>query len=227
MSGDYFTYASRIDGKEIRSYFVSPPKAAGVVILLRGVAGPDSGYTEIADRLAGEGVAGLVHTWQVRGNDLDDATLVGDLASAIEFVQAREPSAARNLAVFGYCKGGGFAVLAAAKLREIRAVVAFHGFARRPEGATEASRNPIDVVNDIKIPVLMLHGECDQLSPVAGMRDMDAAFKRVGASATLHVYPQADHGFAVSTHKGYRAEDASDGFRRAVEFLRKAFGVAK
>jgi carboxymethylenebutenolidase len=225
MSGEYFTYASGIDGKEIRSYFVAPPKAAGAVILLRGVAGPDSGYTEIADRLAQEGFAGLVHTWQVRGNDLDDATLVGDLASAIKFVQQREPAAAKNLAVFGYCKGGGFAVLAAARLPEIRAVVAFHGFARRPEGGSETARNPIDVVDAVKIPVLLLHGECDQLSPIAGMRELEGAFKRAGKSASLHVYPAADHGFAVSTHKGFRAEDASDGFRRAVEFLRSTFGA--
>lgn len=221
MKGEYFTYPSKLDEAEIKSYFTAPPEAQGAVILLRGVAGPDSGYTEIADRLSDAGFAAMVHTWQVRGNDVEDATLVADIESAIAFLKGRPEITDRPIAVFGYCKGGGFGVLAAARCPDIRAVVAFHGFARRPDGPTEANRNPIDVVDRVKQPVLLLHGERDTLSPMAGMRELAAAFRRAGVTADIHEYPEADHGFAVSTHKGYRAEAAQDSFSRAVEFLRR------
>lgn len=224
MSGAYQTYASRLDGAEIKSYYVASEKPGGAVILLRGVAGPDIGYTEIADRLAAEGYAGLVHTWQVRGNDPTDVTLLADIDAAIIFLKERPELSGQPIAVFGYCKGGGYAVLAAAQSRDICAIVAFHGFARRPDGATETNRNPIDVVNNVSQPVLLLHGECDTLSPVAGMRDLQAAFTKAGGKAEIHTYADADHGFAVSTHKGYKPQAAIDGFGRAIAFLRQHLG---
>lgn len=221
MNGEYFTYSSRLDGTQIKSYFVAPMSARGGVMLLRGVAGPDSGYTEIADRLADACFAALVHTWQVRGSELDDEMLIADIESAIGFLKGRPELAGRPLAVFGYCKGGGFAVLAGARCPDIRAVVAFHGFARRPDGATEANRNPIDVVGEVKQPVLLLHGQNDTRSPVGAMRELTAALQKTGVSAEIHVYPDADHGFAVSTHTGYNIDAANDSFRRAVEFLKR------
>jgi dienelactone hydrolase len=146
--GAYQTYKGP-DGTEIKSYYVAPDKPRGAVILLRGVAGPDSGYTEIADRLSASGYAALVHTWQVRGNDVEDATLLGDIAAAIAFLKARSELAGREVALFGYCKGGGFAVLAAARNRDVAAVVAFHGrrlprlrapARRRDRGVRESDR---------------------------------------------------------------------------------------
>jgi carboxymethylenebutenolidase len=80
------------------------------------------------------------------------------------------------------------------------------------------------VVDKVRQPVLLLHGECDSLSPVAGMRELQAAFTKAGGEAEIHTYSDADHGFAVSTHKGYKAEAASDGFGRAVAFLGKHLG---
>lgn len=223
QSGEVLSYRGG-DGIEFKSYYASPAQPRCGVIMLRGVAGPDSGYTEIADRLAAVGYAALVHAWLVRGSDMDDATLVADVQAAASFMHARAELAGRPLAIFGYCKGGGFGALAAARCPEIKAVVEFHGFARRPDGNPDTRRHPIDVVGDIKQPVLLLHGQNDQLSPVDGMREFAAALTRSGGAVDMHVYPEADHGFAVSTHKGYRADAAGDSFTRAVDFLGRHFG---
>src|SRR6185312_507423 len=217
--GKYETYSSQ-DGTKIESYFVAPHgKKSPAVIMLRGVAGPDSGYTEMADALAAAGYAALVHRWQVRGDDPDDAALIADVRAAIGFLRSRPEVDAARIAAFGYCKGGGQALLAAAALPEIRAVVAFHGFAKRPNGPDAAHRNPIDVVPSLERPVLLLHGEADQLSPLPSMRELATALKGAGCPGEIHVYPGADHGFAVSTHKGYKADAAADGFKRGVAFL--------
>ncbi|HXF33519.1 MAG TPA: dienelactone hydrolase family protein [Candidatus Acidoferrales bacterium] len=217
--GKYEIYSSQ-DGTKIESYFVAPPgKKSPAVIMLRGVAGPDSGYTGMADALSAAGYAALVHRWQVRGDDPDDATLIADIRAAIDFLRSRPEVDAARIAAFGYCKGGGQALLAAAALPEIRTVVAFHGFAKRPNGPDAAHRNPIDVVPSLERPVLLLHGEADQLSPLPSMRELATALKGAGCPGEIHVYPGADHGFAVSTHKGYKADAAADGFKRGVAFL--------
>jgi carboxymethylenebutenolidase len=73
--------------------------------------------------------------------------------------------------------------------------------------------------------VLLLHGENDSLSPVGSMRELAAAFKKAGVPSAIHTYAGADHGFAVSTHKGYKADAATDSFRRAVDFLNEHLKV--
>ena len=217
--GSYQSYHSA-DGTAIESYFVAPAHVpAPAVIILRGIAGPDSGYTVIADRLARAGYAALVHRWQVRGDDPSDADLLADIEAALGFLRSRTEVDATRIAIFGYCKGGGQGLLAAAALPAIRGVVAFHGFARRPNGSDAAHGDPIDVVAKIHQPVLLLHGEDDQLSPLPSMRELVAALAARPAQAALHTYAGADHGFAVSTHKGYRAEAAGDSFERGVAFL--------
>lgn len=220
MSGTYETYSNPADGTEIESYFVAPALVpASAVLMLRGVAGPDSGYIEIADRIADAGYAALVHRWQVRGDDPDDTTLIGDISAAIAFLQRRPEVDASPIAVFGYCKGGGQALIAAAALPEIRAIVAFHGFARRPNGSDATHRDPLDLVASIHRPVLLLHGERDQLSPLPSMLELSAGLVAAGSPGAIHTYAGADHGFADSTHKGYNAEAASDAFDRGIAFL--------
>ena len=49
------------------------------MLILRGVAGPDDGYTEIARRLAEWGYVALLHGWKVRGTDPPDAPVYDDL----------------------------------------------------------------------------------------------------------------------------------------------------
>lgn len=217
--GAYETYRSA-DGTEISSYFVAPEgKKSRAVIMLRGVAGPDTGYSQIADALAADGYAALVHRWQVRGDDPDDATLIADIRAAVAFLQGRPEVAPGPIAVFGYCKGGGQALLAAAALPEIGPVVAFHGFSKRPNGPDATHGNPLDVAGDLKRPVLLLHGEVDQLSPLPLMKELARTLAASGCPGEIHVYPGADHGFAVSTHKGFVPAAAGDGFRRGVAFL--------
>lgn len=219
--GDDVTYLSPLDGSEIRSYYTTPRGALvppPAVLMLRGVAGPNDGYTEIADRLCAAGYAALVHHWQARGNDPDDDTLIADIRGAIAFLKARPDTDAARLAVYGYCKGGGQALIAAAACPEIHLVVAFHGFARRTQGADATHRNPIELVDRVKCPVLLLHGKDDQVSPVAAMRDLSNALERAGLTSGIHLYDGADHGFAVSTHKGFQADAARDSFDRAVSF---------
>jgi dienelactone hydrolase len=48
-------------------------------VILRGVAGPDDGYTEIAGRLAEWGYVTLLHGWKIRGTDPPDAPIYDDL----------------------------------------------------------------------------------------------------------------------------------------------------
>src|SRR2546430_4740363 len=109
------SYPSRDGATTIPSYLASPdgdgPHPA--VLILRGVAGPDDGYTEIARRLAEWGYVALVHGWKIRGNDPSDALVYDDLKGAITFLHSVTEADLTRLAVFGVRRGGVHPLMAA------------------------------------------------------------------------------------------------------------------
>src|SRR5215831_7197496 len=131
------TFTSGDGETSIPSYLATPDRDGShpVVLILRGVAGPDDGYTEIARRLAEWGYVALMHGWKVRGADPTDAPVYADLQGAMTFLGSVGQADLKRLAVFGFCRGGVHAFMAARAHPEIRAIVVFHGFAFRPARA--------------------------------------------------------------------------------------------
>lgn len=97
------TYTSGERETEIPGYLAVPdgdgPYPA--VLILRGVAGPEDGYTEIARRLAEWGYVALLHGWKVRGDDPPDAPVYDDLEGAFDFLLSLDQVDGKRLAVFG------------------------------------------------------------------------------------------------------------------------------
>src|SRR2546430_15083745 len=123
------SYPSRDGATTIPSYLASPngdgPHPA--VLIRGGVDGPDDGYTEIARRLAEWGYVTLLHGWKVRGTDPPDALVYDDLAGALTFLRSVGAVDQTRVAVFGFCRGGGDAVLGARARQGVRGVGGFHG----------------------------------------------------------------------------------------------------
>ena len=214
------TYSSG-DGKtEIPSYLATPDadRPRPTIVILRGVAGPDDGYTEIARRLAEWGYVALLHGWKVRGTDPPDPLVYADLKGAMTFLGSVPQADPQRLAVFGFCRGGVHAFMAARAHAAIRAVVVFHGFAFRPEGA-EPGVEPYDLAEQVNLPVLVLHGTDDERAPLPDMQRMQARMQSLGKACEFKFYDGARHGFAVRTHPGYEAHAAKLSFEEAQRFL--------
>jgi carboxymethylenebutenolidase len=216
------TYKSG-DGQTAIPGYLATPDGDGpypTVLILRGVAGPEDGYTEIARRLAQWGYVALLHGWKVRGDDPPDAPVYNDLKGALNFLQSLGQVDAERLAVFGFCRGGVHALMAARTQPSIRLVVIFHGFAFRPENAQPGAQ-PFDLVEGVKIPMLVLHGTQDEQAPIEGMRRMENRMRALGNVCEFKFYDGVRHGFAVRTHPGYDANAAKQSFDEAKCFLEK------
>jgi carboxymethylenebutenolidase len=201
--------------------FLASPDGHGphpVVLILRGVAGPDDGYTEIALRLAVWGYVALVHGWKVRGADPMDEPVYADLQGAMTFLRSVGQADLERLAVFGFCRGGVHALMAAHAHAEIRVIVVFHGFAFRPAGA-QPGAEPYNLAEGVNVPMLVLHGTEDERAPMADMRRMEARMRALGKVCTFTFYDGARHGFAVRTHPGYAEDAAKASFDEARRFL--------
>jgi carboxymethylenebutenolidase len=221
------TFTSGDGETSIPSYLAIPERRGPhpVVLILRGVAGPDDGYTEIARRLAEWGYVALVHGWKIRGTDPGDEAVYADLRGAITFLESLGQVDLQRLAVFGFCRGGVHAVMAARAHPEIRVIVVFHGFAFRPAGA-EPGVEPFDLAEGVNVPMLVLHGTEDERAPIEGMRRMEARMQALGKVCTFTFYDGARHGFAVRTHPGYAEDAARQSFDAARRFLATYLPVA-
>jgi len=214
------TFTSGDGETSIPSHLATPDHAGPhpVVLILRGVAGPDDGYTEIAGRLAEWGYVVLVHGWKVRGTDPADGPVYADLRGAMTYLRSIGQADLGRLAVLGFCRGGVHAVMAARAHPEIRVIVVFHGFAFRPAGA-QPGAEPFDLAAGVNIPMLVLHGTEDERAPMADMRRMETRMRELGKVCAFTFYDGARHGFAVRTHPGYAADAAKQSFDEARRFL--------
>ena len=214
------TFTSGDGETSIPSYLATPAGQGPhpVVLILRGVAGPDDGYTEIARRLAEWGYVALLHGWKVRGSDPTDGPVYADMQGAMTFLRSVGQADLEKLAVFGFCRGGVYAFMAARTHAEIRVIVVFHGFAFRSARAQRGDE-PYDLAEGINVPTLVLHGTEDEQAPIADMRRMEARMRALGKACTFTFYEGARHGFAVRTHPGYEESAATRSFDEAKRFL--------
>jgi carboxymethylenebutenolidase len=209
------------DGETSIPSYLATPEGDGphpTVLILRGVAGPDDGYTEIARRLAERGYVALMHGWKVRGSDPSDAPVYDDLRGAMTFLRSVGQVDQKRLAVFGFCRGGVHAFMAARAHQEIRVIVVFHGFAFRSARSVPGAQ-PYDLAEGVNVPTLVLHGTEDEQAPIEGMRRMEARMRALGKVCEFRFYEGARHGFAVRTHPGYEEHAAKQSFVEARRFL--------
>lgn len=113
-----------------------------------------------------------------------------------------------RVAVLGFCRGGRLALLAAARVRSVRAVVAFH-----PAPVTA------DELAPVKVPVQIHHGDADQSVPSTSSESTARALRAQKTPVELFLYPGCDHGFLAYTRPFYNAEAAGLAWQRTTEFL--------
>jgi carboxymethylenebutenolidase len=209
------------DGRTGVPSYLAIPDGNGphpTVLILRGVAGPDDGYTEIAERLAEWGYAALVHGWKVRGDDPPDQPVYDDLKGAMAYLRSSPHVDMRRLSVFGFCRGGVHAFMAARAHPELRVIVVFHGFYIRPASSIPGAQ-PAELAPGVAVPTLVLHGTEDERAPVEGMRALEARMRALGKVCEFRYYEGARHGFAVRTHPGFEPVSAKQSFEEARRFL--------
>lgn len=148
-----------------------------------------------------------------------DAQVMGDLDALTAFVGS-DGGNAKRIGLTGFCWGGRITWLYAAHNPKLKAGVAWYG---RVKGAGTAlqPKNPIELVADIRAPVLGLYGALDKGIPVADVEAMNAALKAAKTPSSIHLYPQADHGFLADYRPSYNEAAARDGWSRALAHFKK------
>ncbi|MGB6102858.1 MAG: dienelactone hydrolase family protein [Pusillimonas sp.] len=172
--------------------------------------GDPSGYTEIP-KLISEIV-----------NKVPDQQVMADLDAAVTWA-GQNGGDAKRLGITGFCWGGRITWLYTAHNPDVKAGVAWYG---RLVGTSDELHpaQPVDVAGKLNGPVLGLYGGKDTgiaLDTIDAMKQALATGPEAAKASTFVVYPDAPHAFHADYRPSYRADDAKDGWQRALDWFGK------
>lgn len=148
-----------------------------------------------------------------------DAQVMRDLDAAVRWAELQGGSRYK-LGITGFSWGGRITWLYAARNDYVKAGVAWYGRLAGDKNAMNPA-HPIDVVSNIKPPVLGLYGGADSFIPANIVNQMNAALKKADKPSVIHVYPDTPHSFHADYRADFRQKEASDGWDRCIAWFRK------
>lgn len=223
-------YSAKPEGKS------NPP----VILVISEIFGVHEHIADVARRFAKAGYLALAPDLFVRQGDAGavqsipdlmaniirktpDAEVMADLDAVVEWARTNGGDTSR-LGITGFCYGGRITWLYSHHNPQVKAGVAWYG---RLAGERTAAwpQLPVDIAPTLKVPVLGLYGGKDQGITQENVEQMRAGLAQGNSKSTIHVYPDAPHGFNADYRAEYRPEEAKDGWQRTLAWF-KANGVA-
>lgn len=135
---------------------------------------------------------------------LDRSRAVRDTQAAMNYIKESEFSNG-NIAVIGYCLGGGVSLLTATA-DSVNACVVYYG----------GLPNPVDLLDNVEAPVLAVYGSDE----AERANELEQELQNRGKSVEKHIYEGANHGFFNETGR-YDANAAADAWEKTLAFLKQ------
>ena len=224
---------------EIPAYRAMPAKGRHfpVVLVVQEIFGVHEHIKDLCRRFAKQGYVAVAPELYARQGDVSkiadwkqifaevvskvpDAQVMSDLDATVAWARKSSSGDAKKLAITGFCWGGRIVWLYAAHNPELKAGVAWYG--RLKGQANELQpKYPLDVVADLKAPVLGLYGGQDQGIPLEDVEQMRAALKTAGKPGEIVVFPDAPHGFLADYRPSYNEAAAKEGWTKCLAWFRE------
>ena len=229
---DILTHNVEYQGKAgaVVAYLARPVKAGKypAVVVIHENQGLTDHIRDVARRVAKEGYVALAPDFLSRqggtakanpkGGGLPNMrelapwrTVAEDVASGFAYLNVLPDARSDKYGLMGFCWGGEMTFAAATQIPTLDAAVVFYG--RSPD--------PLDLVKEIKAPVMAHYGEKDP-GVNKGIPDTIEAMKRYNRVYDHRIYPGALHAFNNDTNaERYNAQAAKEAWGRTMDFFKK------
>ncbi len=223
---------------EIPAYRALPEKGKSfpVVLVVQEIFGVHEHIKDLCRRLAKGGYLAVAPEMYARQGDVSsmqnfqeiiqkvvskvpDAQVMSDLDAAVAWA-AKNKGETSKLAMTGFCWGGRVVWLYSAHNPRLKAGAAWYGrLVGQPSELTP--RNPMDVVAELKAPVLGLYGGADTGIPNDTVEKMRAALVAAKSKSEIILYPETPHGFNADYRASYRPDQAKDAWAKMLAWFKK------
>jgi carboxymethylenebutenolidase len=228
-----------VSGGEIPGYRAMPAVGGPfpVVLVVQEIFGVHEHIKDICRRFAKLGYLAVAPELYARQGDVSkmpdsqeivskvvskvpDAQVMSDLDATVDWADKSRKGDVGRLGITGFCWGGRIVWLYAAHNSNLKAGVAWYG--RLVGNANDLTpKYPIDLVVQLKAPVLGLYGGADAGIPMDTIEKMRKALQDAGSPSQIVVYPDTPHGFNADYRPSYRKEQAQDGWKRLRDWFKK------
>lgn len=221
MAGKMVQFPS--NGHTTDGYLATPARGKGPgVLVIQEWWGLVPHIKAVCDRFAAAGFSALAPD-MYHGTTASEPDGAGKLFMALNIDQAEKDlrgaathlaghSSTSKLGAVGFCMGGQLALFAGCTNPSIGAVVDFYGI--HPNVKPDYGK--------LAGPVLGLFAEKDGFVNPDVARGVEAAIKKAGKQAEIHIYPGVDHAFFNDERPdAYNKAAADDAWRRTVDHFTK------
>lgn len=223
------------DGFALPAY-VARPVGDGpypVVIVVSEIFGIHEYIRDTCRRLAHAGYVAIAPAFFVRAGDpapLADIQSVmaivaqaryeqvmGDIQASLDWLGSQSFADTDRIGITGFCWGGKVVWQACTRFSQIKAGVAWYGRLSPAANATEEQKIagqpwPIDLVGELKAPVIGLYGNQDSGIPNDTVAAMNTALGEAGQTHShITLFEGAPHGFHADYRPMYRKQAAEAG----------------
>ncbi|MDX2030521.1 MAG: dienelactone hydrolase family protein [Blastocatellia bacterium] len=226
---------------EIPAYRAMPSKGKNfpTVLVVQEIFGVHEHIKDVCRRFAKAGYLAIAAEMYARQGDVSklpmgdimskvvskvpDAQVLADLDAAVAWAKKNGGNTSK-LSITGFCWGGRIVWLYAAHNPNLKAGVAWYGrlVPPPPDRANPLQpKAPIELVKDMKAPILGLYAGKDGGIPNDTVEAMKKALKDAGKPSEIILYPDAQHGFHADYRPSYSKEAATDGWTRLLAWLKK------
>jgi carboxymethylenebutenolidase len=196
---------SSLHGPELHGYVAEPEAPVrGGVLILPTIFGVNEFARQYADTLAAAGMTAMV--WDInsglplttdypecikRARTLTDASVAKMVDCWLDKMRGNGLS---SVAVLGFCIGGRFALLQAARDKRLRACAMAYPSIENPRLPNQ-ELDALALAPDIACPVQMLRPGNDHVTSPETYEILTAALLKRSSPTMLQVHPAAEHGF--------------------------------
>ena len=209
------------EGLNYPAYLAEPAEAGKkpAIVLIHSFNGLEPGYKNLTDNFAKDGYIVLSPEWQTFNKTPADEVLGGLIKDSVAYLKAKPTVDANRMGLTGFCAGGRYTMLFLPQMSEFRSGVAWYGFPYSGGFANQSM--PVDFIEQLKAPMLMIHGTYDQASPVADIYRYATALNASGKYFELKVYQGKPHGFMIENGQLSQSFEAKDAYREMVNFFNR------
>ncbi|MCZ7357619.1 MAG: dienelactone hydrolase family protein [Candidatus Methanoperedens sp.] len=205
--------------------YLAAPTAEGkkpAVVLIHSFNGLEPGYRSLTDNFASEGYVVISPEWQTFNKTPADEVLGGLIKDSVAYLRTRNDVDTNRLGLTGFCAGGRYTMLFLPQMPEFKSGVAWYGFPY--SGGFANQSKPADYIDQLKAPMLMIHGTHDMASPIADIYSYATALNASGKYFELKVYQGQPHGFMIENGQLSQSFEARDAYREMVTFFNRTLG---
>jgi carboxymethylenebutenolidase len=202
--------------------YLAEPTGSGkkpAIVLIHSFKGLEPGYKNITDDLAKEGYIVLSPEWQTFNRTPADEVVEGLIKDSVAYLKAKPNVDVNNFGLTGFCAGGRYTMLFLPQMADFRSGVAWYGFPY--SGGFANQSKPADLIEKLKVPMLMIHGTHDVPSPIGDIYRYATALNASGKYFELKVYQGKPHGFMIENGQLSQSFEARDAYREMVNFFNR------